>query len=84
MKPEVENSKMKVANSAHSMQNKPGNFGFQIRDYMTTKEASEYLRKSNAWLLRRGDIPHYAGNPNVYAKKDLDDWFHSNKHQPMN
>ena len=50
---------------------------------MTTTEAAEYLRKSTSWLLRQGDVPFLPGNPNVYSKADLDEWFEANKRNPF-
>ena len=51
--------------------------------YLTTSEAAGYLRHSVSWLLRRGDIPYLPGRPNMYAVRDLDEWFERNKHQPL-
>lgn len=51
--------------------------------YLTTKEASAYLRKSVSWLIRRKDIPYAPGNPNTYARPDLDEWFEKNKHKAL-
>jgi len=50
--------------------------------YLRTKEAAEYLRKSTSWLLRQHDIPFLPGNPNVYKRADLDDWFERSKLSP--
>ena len=33
--------------------------------------------------IRRKDIPYAPGNPNTYARPDLDEWFESNKYKPM-
>lgn len=51
-------------------------------DYLTTQEASSYLKRSVSWMLRQKDIPYLRGAPNTYARKDLDDWFEQNKHKP--
>jgi hypothetical protein len=51
--------------------------------YLTTKEAAAYLRKSESWLLRQGDIPYLSGRPNVYDAADLDAWVERHKHQPL-
>jgi len=53
------------------------------RKYLKTREASDYLRKSVSWLIRRKDIPYLPGNPNTYALADLNDWFEKNKHTPL-
>jgi hypothetical protein len=53
------------------------------REYLTTNEAMQYLRRSKSWLLRRGDIPFMPGKPNIYARRDLDAWYDRNKHNPM-
>ena len=50
-----------------------------VPEYLTTPEAAKYLRKSVSWLLRQDDIPYLPGNPNVYAKRDLDRWFEGHK-----
>jgi hypothetical protein len=50
--------------------------------YLTTSEAARYLHRSISWLLRCGEIPYVPGRPNLYAIKDLDTWFESNKHIP--
>jgi len=47
--------------------------------YLTTKEASEYLRMSVSAILRLPDLPYLKGCPNRYSKQDLDDWFERNK-----
>lgn len=57
--------------------------GFGNREYLTTAEAADYLRRDKSWVLRRGDIPFMSGKPNVYARRDLDQWFDRNKHNPM-
>ena len=54
----------------------------RLRDYMTTEEAADYMRKGTAWLLRQADIPYLPGRPNLYLRADLDDWFERNKHKP--
>lgn len=51
--------------------------------YLTTREAAAYLRKSVSWIIRRKDIPYAPGNPNTYARADLDEWFEKYKHKPM-
>ena len=51
-------------------------------NYLTTEEAAQYLRHSVSWLMRQGSIPYLRGRPNLYLKKDLDDWFQSNKYTP--
>ena len=51
--------------------------------YLTTKEAAAYLRKSASWIIRRKDIPYLPGNPNAYARADLDEWFENNKYKPV-
>ena len=51
--------------------------------YLTTSEASVYLRKSVSWLIRRNNIPYMPGNPNIYLRADLDEWFETNKHKPL-
>lgn len=50
--------------------------------YLTTPEAAAYLRKSVSWLLRQHDIPFVPGNPNVYRRSDLDQWFDRSKVAP--
>ncbi|MBU0486238.1 MAG: helix-turn-helix domain-containing protein [Proteobacteria bacterium] len=50
---------------------------------LKTKEASDYLRKSVSWLLRRKDIGYVPGAPNLYDIADLNDWLENNKHTPM-
>ena len=50
--------------------------------YLRTEEAARYLRKSSSWLLKRHDIPYLKGVPNIYRKKDLDDWFERNMFEP--
>lgn len=55
----------------------------RLSKYLKTKEAAEYLRKSVSWLIRRKDIPYSPGNPNTYARADLDEWFEKNKHTPL-
>lgn len=57
--------------------------GKTLPNYLTTKEAAAYLRRSVSWLIRRKDIPYLPGNPNAYARADLDEWFESNKYKPM-
>ena len=51
--------------------------------YLTTAEASRYLRKSVSWLVRRNDIPYLKGTPNIYKRRDLDAWFDRNKFVPL-
>lgn len=51
--------------------------------YLTTKEAAVYLRKSVSWIIRRKDIPYLPGNPNVYSRTDLDEWYENIKYKPM-
>jgi helix-turn-helix protein len=53
------------------------------RRYLTTPEAADYLRKSQSWLLRQGDLPYLAGRPNTYAVADLDAWVERHKRQPL-
>lgn len=59
----------------------------QVRDsnspYVTTEEAAAYLRKSVSWMLRQKDIPYQRGTPNIYDKRDLDEWFMGNKYLPQ-
>lgn len=50
--------------------------------YLTTAEAARYMRKSVSWLLRRADLPFLKGTPNLYSRRDLDDWFDRNKWKP--
>jgi hypothetical protein len=50
--------------------------------YMRTEEAAGYLRKSTAWLLKRNDIPYVRGVPNIYRKKDLDEWYERQMFKP--
>jgi hypothetical protein len=50
--------------------------------YMTTEEASKYIRKSESWLLKQSDIPYLRGVPNLYSRKDLDSWFERHKFNP--
>jgi hypothetical protein len=50
--------------------------------YLTTPEAAAYLRKSVSWLLRQHDVPFLSGNPNIYRRTDLDDWFERSKVRP--
>ena len=52
------------------------------REFLKTKEASAYLRKSVSWLVKRNDIPYQKGTPNIYRRKDLDAWYESNKFHP--
>jgi len=54
---------------------------FSEQEYLTTKEAAAYLRRSVSWLLRQKDIPYLRGTPNTYRKSDVDDWFEQNKTQ---
>lgn len=54
------------------------------RRYLTTPEAADYLRKSQSWLLRQGDLAYLPGRPNTYAIVDLDEWVARHKHQPLN
>ena len=54
------------------------------RRYLTTPEAAQYLRKSESWLLRQGDLSYLPGRPNTYAIEDLDAWMERHKHQPLN
>jgi len=56
--------------------------GCEEREYMTTEEAAEYLRRSPSWLVRQPDVPYVRGTPNTYRRKDLDDWFERHKHVP--
>jgi hypothetical protein len=53
------------------------------RRYMVTREAADYLRKSQSWLLRQGDLPYLPGRPNTYCIDDLDQWVARHKHQPL-
>jgi hypothetical protein len=52
--------------------------------YLTTPEAAGYLRRSQSWLLRQGDLPYLSGRPNIYAIDDLDAWVERHKHHPLN
>ncbi len=52
------------------------------QSYLVTSEAAAYLRRSVSWLLRIGQIPYLPGKPNLYAIRDLDDFFERNKHIP--
>ena len=63
---------------------RPREIDHQCPQYMPTPEAARYIRKSVSWLLRCGVIPFMPGKPNVYARRDLDAWFESNKHVPRN
>jgi hypothetical protein len=49
---------------------------------MTTREAAGYLRKSVSWLLRQQDIAYIPGKPNLYERRDLDDWMRKHKVNP--
>ena len=51
--------------------------------YLKTQEAARYLRKSVSWLVKRHDIPFLKGVPNIYKRRDLDDWFERNKFIPQ-
>ena len=51
-------------------------------EYMTTREAAEYLRKSVSWLLRQRDVAYIPGKPNLYEKRDLDGWMRKHKVTP--
>ena len=53
-----------------------------LYEYLRTEEASEYLRKSVSWLVKQNDIPYLKGVPNIYKKRDLDDWFERKKFSP--
>lgn len=53
-----------------------------LPEYMKTREAAMYLRKSVSWLVKRHDIAYVKGVPNIYKRKDLDSWFERNKFQP--
>jgi len=53
-------------------------------EFLTTKEAAAYLRRSKSYLLRQADIPYMHGHPNTYAKRDLDAWFERKKRNPFN
>jgi len=63
--------------------NRPDNLAVPHNRYLKSSEAAWYLRKSESWLLRRGDIPYLPGRPNIYAVEDLDAWFERNKHVPL-
>lgn len=53
-----------------------------VPEYLKTKEAAAYLRKSVSWMVKRHDIPYLRGVPNIYRRKDLDSWFERNKFEP--
>jgi len=72
-----------VADTSQSLGNGLFVVSEKPRDYMTTKEAAEYLRKSASWLTRQPDIPYLRGIPNTYKRTDLDDWFERNKFVPQ-
>ena len=55
----------------------------RMQRYLTTPEASRYLRRSQSWLLRQAGIPYLPGRPNTYDIEDLDNWVESHKHQPL-
>lgn len=55
----------------------------RMQRYLTTSEAAAYLRKSQSWLLRQGDLAYLPGRPNTYLIDDLDDWVQRHKHQPL-
>ncbi|HOW96322.1 MAG TPA: DNA adenine methylase [Kiritimatiellia bacterium] len=52
---------------------------FADYEYLTTKEAAMYLRRSPSWLLHNKEIPYLTGSPNTYKKSDLDAWFNKTK-----
>ena len=52
-------------------------------EYMTTDEASKYMRRSASFIIRQKDIPYLPGHPNTYRRKDLDAWFEENKRTPL-
>jgi len=52
--------------------------------YLTTEQASAYMSRSTSWMLRQKDISYFSGKPNMYLKKDLDDWlFKNRRHESM-
>ena len=51
--------------------------------YMTTEQSARYLCRSVSWLLRQKDIPYLPGKPNLYSRRDLDDWFERSKRRPL-
>ena len=59
-----------------------GQRGEPRRVYLTTPEAVAHLRKSVSWLLRHHDMPFLPGNPNIYKRSDLDEWFERSKVKP--
>lgn len=58
-----------------------GSTSFVEHEYLTTKEAAAYMRRSKSWLLHQKDIPYLRGTPNTYRKSDLDAWFERNMTQ---
>jgi hypothetical protein len=44
-------------------------------EYLTTGEAARYLRMSVSRLLRIPDVRYVRGRPNIYARRDLDEWY---------
>ena len=56
--------------------------GRGVPEYLKTREAAKYLRKSVSWLAKRHDIAYVRGVPNIYKRKDLDSWFERNKFEP--
>ena len=53
-----------------------------VSPYLTTEEAAQYMRKSESWLIKQADLPFLKSAPNLYSKKDLDDWFERHKFHP--
>ena len=63
-------------------QSEPLLFAGRLPEYLTTREAAAYLRKSVSWLLRVPDMTVLRGKPNLYAKTDLDTWVERHKFRP--
>lgn len=55
----------------------------QQSNYLTTCEAAKYLRMSVSQLMRLGDLAYLKGRPNIYDRRDLDDWFARHKYNPL-
>ena len=75
--------KYAIGLDAHPAENKPMTTTKAWGEYLTTPEASEYIRRSVSWLLCQKDIPYLPGHPNSYKRSDLDAWYEKNKRKPL-
>jgi len=75
--------KSAIGSDAHPAEDKDMISVKRWGDYLTTTEASEYLRRSASWLLCQKDIPYLPGHPNTYKRLDLDAWYEENKRKPL-